>query len=194
MHGALDTNRDGSVDKKEFIEGMQKIVSGLSVQQLTDIFTSIDINDDKYLSLNEFSLFIKGAQLQRDERVQRLDPSLQEDVKRRIRDLFNEFDKDGDGKVIAAEIYTFMKVINPITMEKAQEMIKSVDANGNGAIDRDEFQQLMMPIVLNEMVSSDESIEQYRSLFLEADLDYSGYLSVDELYSVLLKTGVDITR
>jgi Ca2+-binding EF-hand superfamily protein len=52
----------------------------------------------------------------------------------------------------------------------------------------------MMPIVLNEMVGSDESIEQYRALFLEADLDYSGYLSVDELYSVLLRTGVDITR
>jgi Ca2+-binding EF-hand superfamily protein len=53
--------------------------------------------------------------------------------------LFNEFDKDGDGKVVASEIYTTMKVINPITMEKAHEMIKSVDANGNGAIDRDEF-------------------------------------------------------
>jgi Ca2+-binding EF-hand superfamily protein len=32
-----------------------------------------------------------------------------------------------------------MKIINPITMEKAQEMIKSVDANGDGSIDRDEF-------------------------------------------------------
>ena len=66
MHKTLDSNNDGSVDQKEFVTGMHKIISGLSVQKLGDIFTSIDVNSDKYLSLNEFSLFLKGAQLQRE--------------------------------------------------------------------------------------------------------------------------------
>lgn len=53
---------------------------------------------------------------------------------------------------------------------------------------------MMKDRILNEIVSADDNIQKYRDMFLEADLDYSGYLSVDELYSVMLKQGVDITR
>lgn len=73
-------------------------------------------------------------------------------------------------------------------------MISKVDANGDGSIDRNEFQTLIMPILLNEIVAADEAAEHYRSIFLQADLDYSGFLSVDELFSVLLNQGVDINR
>jgi hypothetical protein len=31
MHRTLDANQDGSVDQKEFVTGMHKIISGLSV-------------------------------------------------------------------------------------------------------------------------------------------------------------------
>ena len=30
-------------------------------------------------------------------------------------------------------------------------------------------------------------------MFKDADMDYSGYLSADEVYSVLLKNGIDLT-
>ena len=56
------------------------------------------------------------------------------------------FDIDGNGKLDASEILTTMKGLgHPTTMEKAQEMIASVDDNGDGEIDREEFEKLMMP-------------------------------------------------
>lgn len=53
----------------EFVTGIMQIMPQFKVQQATDIFTSIDLNGDKVLSINEFSLFLKGAQLKRQERI-----------------------------------------------------------------------------------------------------------------------------
>lgn len=66
-------------------------------------------------------------------------------------------------------------------------MIAEVDENNDGEIDIHEFEKLMKDRILSEMVSADDNIQKYRDMFLEADTDFSGFLSVDELYSVLLK-------
>lgn len=36
-------------------------------------------------------------------------------------------------------------------------------------------------------------MEDLRAMFIEADIDHSGTLSVDEIYSVLLKMGAEVT-
>ena len=80
-----------------------------------------------------------------------------------------------------------------ITMEKAEEMIASVDDNGDRKIDRPEFGALMKPILLEKLLSAEDNVEAIRALFKEADTDYSGFLTADEVYAVLLKQGVDLT-
>ena len=42
-------------------------------------------------------------------------------------------------------------------------------------------------------MEQDDKIEDFRAMFKDADMDYSGYLSADEVYSVLLKNGIDLT-
>ena len=62
LHSRLDENRDGSVDKREFVTVMRYVeVPGLLAADLGMIFDALDINDDGALSLDEFSLFLEGA-------------------------------------------------------------------------------------------------------------------------------------
>ena len=51
----------------------------------------------------------------------------------------------------------------------------------------------MMPEMEGRLVDQDDRIEDFREMFRDADSDYSGYLSADEVYCVLLKNGVDLS-
>jgi Ca2+-binding EF-hand superfamily protein len=52
----------------------------------------------------------------------------------------------------------------------------------------------MLPILLDELVSKEDRTEDIRAMFKEADTDYSGFLSIDEMYACLLKMGADVTK
>ena len=51
----------------------------------------------------------------------------------------------------------------------------------------------MKPEMQNRLLEQDDRVEDFRAMFKDADTDYSGYLSADELYSVLLKNGIDLS-
>lgn len=80
-----------------------------------------------------------------------------------------------------------------ITISDAKDMISNVDKTGKGSANLDEFIQLMLPKMKDELLSNEESMEDLRAMFLEADIDYSGTLSVDEIYSVILKMGTEVS-
>lgn len=44
-----------------------------------------------------------------------------------------------------------------------------------------------------ELLSQEDNIEDLKAKFMDADIDHSGTLSVDEIYSVLLKMGAELT-
>lgn len=72
------------------------------------MFDSLDINDRARLNLVEFSLFIKGAELSKQQKLKQMetqDPELYKQMQDEIRELFDSFDADGDGRVTAEEIY-----------------------------------------------------------------------------------------
>lgn len=46
----------------------------------------------------------------------------------------------------------------------------------------------------DSILAQEDNIQDLRKKFLEADTDYSGYLSVDELYIALKKGGADISH
>lgn len=67
-------------------------------------------------------------------------------------------------------------------MEQAEEMVKKVDQDGDGKISREEFIKLMQPILLDEYVAPEQEMDYLRAIFKDADLDHSGFLSIDEFY------------
>lgn len=52
---------------------------------------------------------------------------------------------------------------------------------------------LMKPQMQNRLLEQDDRIEDFRAMFKDADADYSGYLTADELYTVLIKNGIDLS-
>lgn len=59
-------------------------------------------------------------------------------------------------------------------------------------IGRADFAKLMMPLMQEELLRQEDRVEDLRSKFLEADVDRSGFLSVDELWNLLQKMGAGV--
>lgn len=53
---------------------------------------------------------------------------------------------------------------------------------------------MMLPLMINEILEKKDNIQDLRALFLEADVDGSGFLDVSELYAAIKKMGADITE
>lgn len=73
-------------------------------------------------------------------------------------------------------------------------MVKQVDSDGDGKISKSEFHILMEPIILNEFIAPEQEVEDFRAIFIDADTDFSGFLSIDEFYQAMLKMGVGVSR
>jgi Ca2+-binding EF-hand superfamily protein len=66
----LDINNDGTVDGKEFTDGMKGLnIPGVQPQDYKKIFEAIDADSNGFLSVNEFCSFIEGAIQNRQERI-----------------------------------------------------------------------------------------------------------------------------
>lgn len=191
----LDSDGDGKVNYSEFVDGVATIVvsGSLTKENLQQIFEAIDVNKDKFLTVNELSLFLQGAQLKRTQKLSRIDPHIIAEIKKEIETLFQFFDR-GTGECTAVELHRTMQSISPISMEQASEMLKQVDKDNDGKITREEFIELMQPILLDDYVSPEQDLEDLRAIFRDADDDHSGYLTIEEMYRCLLKMGADITR
>ena len=189
MHEILDQDGNGYVDKMEFVTGLEVMnVPGLVKKDFNTIFECIDIDRNGFLSVNEFGLFLEGATLTREQRISQIPQNMLNEIKEEIDSFFRLFDENGDGFIEAHEILTAMRGLGfQITLEKAQEMIASVDDNGDKKIDREEFESLMKPILHDKLLSAEDDVEAIRAMFKEADTDYSGFLTADEIYAVLLK-------
>lgn len=194
MHDMLDRNRDGMVDTKEFVDGLAGLgIPGLASRDFVLIFEAIDVDNSKYLSLNEFALFLEGASKKREQRIRELPADVDADIERQIRELFTIFDEDGNGFIDRHELMkTFQGLGYEVDEAKAEAMIQSVDTDGDMRINLQEFQTLMKPEMQNRLLEQDDRVEDFRAMFRDADTDYSGYLSADEVYTVLLKHGIDL--
>ena len=137
LHGRLDENGDGSVDKREFVTRMNfENIPGLVPQDLGSIFDALDVNGDGALSLMEFGLYLEGASINRAEKVKKIDPEIQRAMKDEIKALFDSFDQDGDGQITAQEICRTLQSFGiRKTIDQCKEMIRGVSGNST-ALDR----------------------------------------------------------
>ena len=139
----LDANRDGVVDRDEFVNSMPVFMenSGIDMRDYAIIFTALDMNNDHVLSLNELGMFIEGAKLDKIQRISAIDPKLVDEMTNEVRQLFTVFDENRDGFITADEIKKAMMAIGRnISMEEAQNIIRTVDQNGDGRLDQREFE------------------------------------------------------
>jgi Ca2+-binding EF-hand superfamily protein len=79
-----------------------------------------------------------------------------------------------------------------VNIEEAKVMLAQVDQNGDGQLNEKEFCDFMLAKMKEEYLSHDDNVEALRSKFMDADIDHSGVLSVDEIYAVLYSMGAEL--
>lgn len=107
-----------------------------------------------------------------------------------IQQAFAKFDRDGDGHIEAKELRTVMNVmgISP-TDEQLTEMIGAVDTDGNGAIEFEEFIELMA----RRMLKDDGQLELEKAFAL-FDADGSGEVTLSEVRDLMTSVGQGLSE
>jgi Ca2+-binding EF-hand superfamily protein len=104
--------------------------------------------------------------------------------------VFELLDKDKDGKISIQELGMVMKHLNQTPSEKdLQEMIAEVDFDGNGAIDFDEFMDLM-----TYKMQDDDTEEEISEAFKIIDRDSKGYINRHSIKSIINYLGENLSE
>ncbi|GJX74266.1 probable calcium-binding protein CML36 [Tanacetum coccineum] len=133
----IDTDNDGKITTQELETILNRIVRSEPLIQsdinseLKSMLTEIDSNGDGVITLEEFGAVSEA-----------FGPAVGDGE---LKQVFEFFDKDGDGKITADELYEVFKSLGDgkVTVEECVGMIKSVDLNGDGFVCFHDFRSMM---------------------------------------------------
>ena len=99
--------------------------------------------------------------------------------------MFRKFDVNGDGKISSSELGSIMGSLGqPATEEELDNMIREVDADGDGHINLEEFIELN-----TKDIDPNEILENLKDAFSVFDIDKNGSISAEELHNVMVSLG-----
>jgi calmodulin len=126
---AFDKDGNGSISLSEINEVLRALKKDFTEQQLTQIINKYDENGDGEIDFGEFTNMMKKEGDTTDELVQ----------------AFNVFDMNGDGYISAMELFVICDSLGSnLDRETIELMIQSVDTDGDGSIDVNEFKMMML--------------------------------------------------
>jgi calcium-dependent protein kinase len=128
---AMDANGDGLLTREELQSGLNRAGLSVPIADLNKIMEGIDADNSGVIDYTEFL----AATIDHTN-------YLKEDV---CRTAFNVFDLDGDGKITQEELRTVLENDEDAQMDEteAADVMKGVDADGDGQIDFNEFMAMM---------------------------------------------------
>ena len=107
-----------------------------------------------------------------------------------VRQIFNKFDKNGDGRISSSELKEMLSKLGPkTTSEEVNRMMAEIDKNGDGYIDLKEFREFNCYGDADGEGGSTGGDKELRDAFDLYDLDKNGVISANELHSVMKKLG-----
>ncbi|XAR71161.1 hypothetical protein NMG60_11028294 [Bertholletia excelsa] len=129
----FDKNGDGRISKEELTGSLENMGIFIPDAELAQMIEKIDVNGDGYVDIEEFGELYGTLMEGRDEEAD-------------MREAFNVFDQNGDGFITVEELRSVLGSLGlkqGRTVEDCKQMIKKVDADGDGMVDFNEFKQMM---------------------------------------------------
>jgi predicted outer membrane repeat protein len=131
-----DGNGIDYADMQKIVENIDPSPDGVSTVDTAALFKSADTDGSGIIDYQEFSDAVSSTPLDLRKLVKREDVS---DVEQ-VRNIFEQFDGDGNGKIELAEIRAIVEEIDPsISTEEADTIFRKADVDNSGAIDFKEF-------------------------------------------------------
>jgi len=124
----IDADGNGTIDKEEFKTVLYSLSGAVTDEELDACFKEIDEDGNGTIEFEEFQKWYL-----------RSENRFESDVK----EIFNRFDRDGDGCIDAGELESLVTACQPDGSKPTEEDLKiareALDADGDGLISRDEF-------------------------------------------------------
>ena len=127
----MDINGDGKLSKEELFEYFSKDLGGEEANnEVIKIFSQVDTDGSGYV---DYSEFLKAS----------IDSKTMEN-KKHLKKAFDLFDSDGSGTISADELKKILTGGSVAGDDTWAQVIKEVDKNGDGVIDFEEFETILL--------------------------------------------------
>ncbi|PKU85059.1 probable calcium-binding protein CML18 [Dendrobium catenatum] len=140
----FDADGDGKISASELGNVVRALGSNVSDEELRSMIEEMDANQDGFVDLGEFTRFNRAG----DGPVRG-----EEDIK----DAFDIYDMDGNGLISVKELHLVLKKLGErCSSHDCSQMIDSVDSDGDGCVNYDEFKKMMRNDSGGERVAAKE--------------------------------------
>ncbi|XP_059090229.1 neo-calmodulin-like [Tigriopus californicus] len=127
----FDKNQDGTISTKELHAAMRRAGQNPTEAEVQDMINEVDVDGSGYLEFPEFCLMMHKKLNEGDQ---------ENDLK----EVFRVFGKDETGCITADELkFVLTHLPGKVTYKEIDEMIKTVDENGDGKINYQEFRVMI---------------------------------------------------
>lgn len=127
----FDKNQDGTISTKELHAAMRRAGQNPTEAEVQDMINEVDVDGSGYLEFPEFCMMMH----------KKLNDSDQENE---LKEVFRVFGKDETGCITADELkFVLTHLPGKVTYKEIDEMIRTVDENGDGKINYQEFRVMI---------------------------------------------------
>ncbi|XVF50456.1 hypothetical protein PTKIN_Ptkin04bG0102200 [Pterospermum kingtungense] len=127
----FDANKDGRISVAELGNVLKAMGSSYTEEELQRVMEDIDTDKDGFINLAEFTSLCRTS-------------SDAVTAASELRDAFDLYDQDKNGLISANELHLVLNRLGmACSVDDCVNMIKSVDSDGDGNVNFDEFQKMM---------------------------------------------------
>ncbi|CAI0629343.1 unnamed protein product [Linum tenue] len=141
VFATFDKNGDGFITKQELKESLKNIRISVTEAEVEEMVAKVDSNGDGLIDFEEFKILCRNMAAGGEGEEIKIDSGGDE-----LRDAFEVFDRDRDGLITVEELGSVLSSLGMKEgkrMEACKEMIRRVDADGDGMVNFDEFRTMM---------------------------------------------------
>ncbi|KAM5570428.1 putative calcium-binding protein CML27 [Rosa sericea] len=125
---SFDANGDGKISTSELGNVLKALGSNVPEDELQRVMVDLDTDRDGFICIDEFNAFWVAGDGGSSE----------------LKDAFDLYDQDHNGLISTDELHLVLSRLQmKCTVEDCKRMIQSVDADGDGNVNFEEFKKMM---------------------------------------------------